>query len=714
MTRFAACAAVRAAVACSLVFAALGALAASVAPGVRVALSSGQPVDVVVLLRHADVDGEARARREARRLPFEDDAILAVRAQRYRARKDALAPLLSGADVELLRDYSQLPMLALRLRSAAALERLAAHPDVLEIHEDRRYFPQLAQSLPLIGQPAVAAAGLQGSGTTVAVIDTAVDYANAVFGCTAPGTPAGCKVAATVSFATNKPPADDLSHGTNVAAIVVGVAPGARVASLNVFDNGATSASWIISAINWAISNRSAYNIVAINMSLGDNSNNASPCTSDPLDTPIQNALAAGLLSVAASGNNSYTNGISSPACIPDVISVGAVYDSNIGSVSWSSGCTDATTAADQITCFTNSGSLLTMLAPGAWITAAGIIEAGTSQASPHVAGAVAVDRAAFPGDSLSATRSRVISSNVQLTDPRNGLVRPRLALPYTVRPANDDLAFAAALSGASGSVSGTSLFATTETGEPAHAGAPAGHSVWWTWTAPADGQASFQTSGSGFDTVLGAYTGPGVAALAPVAENDNGTGPGTASRIYFQAASGQTYRIAVDGASGASGAVALAWSLDTAAQADLSVTLSESPNPAPTGTTVSYTLTISNAGPKPATNVSATLTLPSGAGIVALPSGCSASSLIATCGVSLIEAGAQASFTLSVVLSASGNATASVSVAADTPDPVAANGSSEVITLVQFESADVPVMPLPAFAAMAALLLGLAARRAA
>src|SRR5262249_30323743 len=157
-----------------------------------------------------------------------------------------------------------------------------------------------------------------------------------------------------------------------------------------------------------------------------------------------------------------------------------------------------------------------------------------TSQASPHVAGSVAVDRAAFPGDSLNATRSRVTSSNVQLTDPRNSLVRPRLALPYTVRPANDDFAAAATPSGSSGAASATSLFAPLEPGESAHAGSPAGHSVWWNWTASAAGQASFQTSGSGFDTVLGVYTGTSVTALTPKAENDNGTGLGTASRVYF------------------------------------------------------------------------------------------------------------------------------------------------------------------------------------
>src|SRR5262249_8693947 len=223
--------------------------------------------------------------------------------------------------------------------------------------------------------------------------------------------------------------------------------------------------------------------------------------------------------------------------------------------------------------------------------------------------------------------------------------------------------AAAATLSGSSGSASGTSLFATAEPGEAAHAGSPAGHSVWWNWTASAAGQASFQTSGSGFDTGLGVYTGPSVTALTPTAENHNRTGLGTASRVYFQAAAGQTYRIAVDGAGGAAGAVALAWSLNTAAAADLSLTLSASPNPAVAGATASYTLTIANAGPTPGTNVIATVALPAGASIVSLPAGCSGSAPMVTCNVLLIESGAQASFALGVVLSGSGNETATASV---------------------------------------------------
>lgn len=338
-------------------------------------------------------------------------------------------------ELEVLREYRRLPLLALRVRSAAALERLAARPEVRAIHENRRYFPQLAQSLPLVGQPGAQSAGLTGAGTTVAVIDSAVDYTDPAFGCTAPGVPAGCKVAAAVEFTPDTPPADDNSHGTNVAAIVAGVAPGARIAALDVFDDGSAFTIDIANAIDWSIANRATYNIVALNLSLGDNASYDAPCgAEDPLYEPLQQARAAGILPVAAAGNNGHLSGISSPACISGVISVGAVYDANVGGLSWSSGCTDSTTAADKVACFSNSGALLSMLAPGALIDAGGSQKGGTSQASPHVAGAAAVLRAAFPAESLDATADRLTSSGVAVTDPRNGLVRPRLAVLEAAR----------------------------------------------------------------------------------------------------------------------------------------------------------------------------------------------------------------------------------------------------------------------------------------
>ena len=123
--------------------------------------------------------------------------------------------------------------------------------------------------------------------------------------------------------------------------------------------------------------------------------------------------------------------------------------------------------------------------------------------------------------------------------------------------PPNDDFAAARVLVYGAGLANGTNAGAAKEVGEPDHAGNPGGHSVWYVWTAPADGMVAFDTSGSSFDTLLGVYSGTEVGALFEVAANDDADG-GVQSRVVFQAAAGFTYQIAVDGRDGATGSVAL------------------------------------------------------------------------------------------------------------------------------------------------------------
>jgi M6 family metalloprotease-like protein len=129
--------------------------------------------------------------------------------------------------------------------------------------------------------------------------------------------------------------------------------------------------------------------------------------------------------------------------------------------------------------------------------------------------------------------------------------------------PANDLFSNASTMSGAQGSLSGSNSGAGRETGEPDHNGNSAGSSVWYRWTAPRTGEVTIDTIGSGFDTVLAAYTGGAVGELTPVASNDDIGNGVTQSRVSFVATSGTTYRVAVDtyaGATPASGSVSLQW----------------------------------------------------------------------------------------------------------------------------------------------------------
>jgi Bacterial pre-peptidase C-terminal domain len=127
--------------------------------------------------------------------------------------------------------------------------------------------------------------------------------------------------------------------------------------------------------------------------------------------------------------------------------------------------------------------------------------------------------------------------------------------------PADDPFANAQVVSGPSGSVTGSNANATKEPGEPNHAGNAGGASIWYRWTAPATGTATIDTSGSGFNTLLGIYTGSAVNALTTIASNDDAPGV-TTSRVSFSALPGTTYQIAVDGSGGATGSVTLNWSL--------------------------------------------------------------------------------------------------------------------------------------------------------
>ncbi len=447
-------------------------------------------------------------------------------------------------------------------------------------------------------------------------------------------------------------------------------------------------------------------------MSLGDGSRNTTPCQSgNPYSSADQTALSAGIITVASSGNEAYVDAIANPACTPNVVSVGAVYSANWGSLNWSV-CSDASTAADKVTCFSDSANFLTALAPGALITAGGLQYGGTSQASPFVSGAVAVLRSAFPSDTLTQTITRLTSSGVEVTDTRNGVVTPRLNLGQAVRPVNDLFANRIGLSGISGSASGTSVNASREPGEPNHAGSAGGASIWWKWTAPAAGQVSLDTSGSGFTTLLAVYTGTAVSSLTPVGASTNGNGG-----LYFQAQKGTEYQIAVDGSNGASGIVALNWSLNTTATADLSLTLGANTGSVVTGGQVTYTIMVQNNGPQAATNVTAVDTLPSALAFVSAASGRAPAGTVVTCQFGTLASGSMVAADIVAVATAAGSFTNQASTSSAVPDPILSNNSrsaSLTITaaLPGTNDNDVPTLPQWGCVLLALILASVIYRR--
>jgi hypothetical protein len=97
--------------------------------------------------------------------------------------------------------------------------------------------------------------------------------------------------------------------------------------------------------------------------------------------------------------------------------------------------------------------------------------------------------------------------------------------------------------------VNGNNMRASSEDGEPKHAGLNNGKSVWWSWTAPQTGTAQISTSGSDFDTLLAVYNGTSVTSLVSVVSNNDDFIFGEiTSSVSFNAIKGVTYHISVDG----------------------------------------------------------------------------------------------------------------------------------------------------------------------
>lgn len=181
-----------------------------------------------------------------------------------------------------------------------------------------------------------------------------------------------------------------------------------------------------------------------------------------------------------------------------------------------------------------------------------------------HVLGLSHPDEA---GQTVTAImNSRIGNIEVPQSDDLDG-ARTLYGAPASV-PVNDSFASSTViqLNSATYTTTGTNIQASKETGEPSHAADIGGRSVWWRWTAPANGRITFTTLGSNFDTLLAAYTGTGLASLTPLASNDDAETPEQnpapsrlrTSTITFDAVAGTTYRIAVDGWDGLFGQITL------------------------------------------------------------------------------------------------------------------------------------------------------------
>lgn len=251
----------------------------------------------------------------------------------------------------------------------------------------------------------------------------------------------------------------------------------------------------------------------------------------------------------------------------------------------------------------------------------------------------------------------------------------------------NDDFEDAEVLTGSSASATGSNVEATSQEGEPVHAGAGGGHSIWYRWTAPGSGSTTIELCGSDFDTVLAVYTGTAVDALIDVADNDDSSDDACGylpSRVTFDATGGVTHHIAVDGYDGDTGNVSLSLT-------------------GPTGTsdTVPPTVTIEQAGgqadPTSDSPVAFTVAFSEPvSGFDAADVDLSASTAGGTLSAIVTDAGDQITYTVAVSgMSASGQVIASIpaGAASDTAgNPSEASTSTD--NTVTFKAASPPGGP--------------------
>lgn len=192
---------------------------------------------------------------------------------------------------------------------------------------------------------------------------------------------------------------DDHYHGTHVAGTigaldngdgVVGVAPGARLWAVKVLNKrGSGYSSWIIAGIDWVAAN--ANTIEVANMSLG-----GAGFSQAEYDA-IQGAVNAGVAFAVAAGNDAADALNYSPGGFDNVLSVSALADFN-GEPGGGAPATCRADVDDSLADFSNWGSQVDITAPGVCILSTYPIEkgsygtiSGTSMASPHVAGALAL-----------------------------------------------------------------------------------------------------------------------------------------------------------------------------------------------------------------------------------------------------------------------------------------------------------------------------------
>jgi subtilisin family serine protease len=327
-------------------------------------------------------------------------------------------------DVQRAR-HAMAPGVPLRTQTANSIIQLPPSQVVKTIIGEPPQILRLTQITKFLRvQEARTDFGVSGAGLAVAVIDTGLNVHHVAFA-------GNGKIAARHNFVDSPGDAQDVEdtdgHGTHVAgliaansALLTGIAPEASVIPLRIAKE--TQVSLILKntlnpALQWVLDNHKAHTITAVNLSFGGGNWQ----TGDEFiaATTMLNQAAAPVLidlfkqlrgkniAVVVSAGNDYpgSEGMAFPAIVPYCISVGSVFDADIGSFSIDNGRFIAfSTAAGRITPYSQrlhkpddaQKPYTTVFAPGSIATSAGIIgnnqsvdKNGTSQAAPVITGLI-------------------------------------------------------------------------------------------------------------------------------------------------------------------------------------------------------------------------------------------------------------------------------------------------------------------------------------
>lgn len=362
--------------------------------------------------------------------------------------QEAVLDAIDPRERRVTARLQRIPLLGLRV-TPAGLQLLEQAPRVVDIAADEAHRPLRGGTVPHVGA-ADAYAGPQGqgqgSGQTVAVIDTGVDATHPAFDATAiqeacfvSSNGGGCPDggAEQTGEGSAAPPPDD-GHGTHVAGTAVGaatdrthqgrsdgpgVAPAADLLAVRVFpeSGGAAYQSDIVRAMEHvAAEAETGEPIAAVNLSLGTGATYQTACDDDAYEQASALLASHGVATVAATGNDSSASGVSKPACVEGVVGVGATaipeelddgdtHPSEVGIASYSN----------------TGGGLADLVAPGnvvAPVPGGGLdFLRGTSMAAPHVAGAWAVLQQATEERITPASALEVLRATAELVPDDRG-----------------------------------------------------------------------------------------------------------------------------------------------------------------------------------------------------------------------------------------------------------------------------------------------------